>query len=139
MTAAVESKNRGLLVNSRIHRLIAVFLATACCLGAGATQAAIGDRVIAQEWSPLTPDQQSVKVLTDQPSLVSDSVNTSWAKARVQICNFMVSQLGQSGFAMGQTLRGIESMDVLETSCSIENNEIKEYLAHVRIKFRIER
>jgi flavin-binding protein dodecin len=38
-----------------------------------------------------------------------------------------------------KTLRGIESMDVLETSCTIENNDITEYLAHVRIKFRIER
>jgi hypothetical protein len=38
-----------------------------------------------------------------------------------------------------KTLRGIESMEVLETSCSIEDNEISEYLAHVRIKFRIER
>ena len=38
-----------------------------------------------------------------------------------------------------KTLRGIESMDVLETSCTIAGNEIVEYLAHVRIKFRIER
>jgi flavin-binding protein dodecin len=38
-----------------------------------------------------------------------------------------------------KTLRGIESMDVLETSCTIVDNGIAEYLAHVRIKFRIER
>lgn len=38
-----------------------------------------------------------------------------------------------------KTLRGIESMDVVETSCTIAGNEIAEYLAHVRIKFRIER
>lgn len=38
-----------------------------------------------------------------------------------------------------KTLRGIESMDVLETSCTVVDNEIAEYLAHVRIKFRIER
>jgi flavin-binding protein dodecin len=38
-----------------------------------------------------------------------------------------------------KTLRGIESMDVLETSCTIGDNEITEYLAHVRIKFRIDR
>lgn len=38
-----------------------------------------------------------------------------------------------------KTLRGIEALEVLETSCNIENNEIKEYLTHVRIKFRIER
>lgn len=39
----------------------------------------------------------------------------------------------------GKTLRGIEGMEVLETSCNVENGEIKEYLTHVRIKFRIER
>jgi flavin-binding protein dodecin len=38
-----------------------------------------------------------------------------------------------------KTLRGIEELEVLDTSCVIENNEIKEYLTHVRIKFRIER
>jgi len=39
----------------------------------------------------------------------------------------------------GKSLRGIEAMDILDTSCTVENNEIKEYLTHVRIKFRIER
>ncbi|MBW3588009.1 MAG: dodecin family protein [Actinobacteria bacterium] len=38
-----------------------------------------------------------------------------------------------------KTLRGIEAMEVLETSCNVEGNEIKEYLTHVRIKFRIDR
>lgn len=38
-----------------------------------------------------------------------------------------------------RSLRGIEEMDILDTSCTVENNEIKEYLTHVRIKFRIER
>lgn len=38
-----------------------------------------------------------------------------------------------------KTLRGIEGMDILESSCTIENSQIKEYLTHVRIKFRIER
>lgn len=38
-----------------------------------------------------------------------------------------------------KTLRGIEAIEVLETSCNVESNEIKEYLTHVRIKFRIER
>ena len=30
-------------------------------------------------------------------------------------------------------------MDVLETSATVEGDQIKEYLTHVRIKFRIER
>ena len=37
------------------------------------------------------------------------------------------------------TLRGIEGMDVLETSAVVEGGEIKEYHTHVRIRFRIER
>jgi flavin-binding protein dodecin len=39
----------------------------------------------------------------------------------------------------GKTLRGIEGMDVLETSAVVNGNEIAEYHTHVRIKFRIER
>ena len=38
-----------------------------------------------------------------------------------------------------KTLRGIQGMDVLETSAIVANNEITEYHTHVRIKFRIER
>jgi flavin-binding protein dodecin len=38
-----------------------------------------------------------------------------------------------------KTLRGIEGMDVLETSAVVEGSEIKEYHTHVLIKFRIER
>jgi flavin-binding protein dodecin len=38
-----------------------------------------------------------------------------------------------------KTLRGIEGMDVLETSAVVEGDQIKEYQTHVRIKFRIER
>ena len=38
-----------------------------------------------------------------------------------------------------KTLRGIQGMDVLETSAIVEGSDIKEYHTHVRIKFRIER
>jgi flavin-binding protein dodecin len=38
-----------------------------------------------------------------------------------------------------KTLRGVESMEVLETSATVEGAQIKEYHAHVRIRFRIER
>ncbi len=38
-----------------------------------------------------------------------------------------------------KTIRGIESMDVLDTSCTVSDGTISEYLTHVRIKFRIER
>jgi flavin-binding protein dodecin len=39
----------------------------------------------------------------------------------------------------GKTLRGIEGMEVLETSATVNGDQIKEYHTHVRIKFRIER
>lgn len=38
-----------------------------------------------------------------------------------------------------RTIRGIHAMDVLETSCNVDDGKIVEYLTHVRIKFRIER
>jgi len=38
-----------------------------------------------------------------------------------------------------KTIRGITGMDVLDTSCSVADGKISEYLTHVRIKFRIER
>jgi dodecin len=38
-----------------------------------------------------------------------------------------------------KTLRGIEGMDVLDTSAVVEGDQIKEYQTHVRIRFRIER
>jgi flavin-binding protein dodecin len=38
-----------------------------------------------------------------------------------------------------KTLRGIEGMEVLETSAAVDGDRIKEYHTHVRIKFRLER
>ena len=38
-----------------------------------------------------------------------------------------------------KTIRGITGMEVLDTSCSVSDGTISEYLTHVRIKFRIER
>ena len=38
-----------------------------------------------------------------------------------------------------KTIRGIEEMDILETSAKVENGAISEYQTHVRIRFRIER
>ena len=38
-----------------------------------------------------------------------------------------------------KTLRGIEGMDILETSAVVEGGRISEYHTHVRIRFRIER
>jgi dodecin len=38
-----------------------------------------------------------------------------------------------------KTIRGITAMEVLDTSCSVADGNITEYLTHVRIRFRIER
>jgi dodecin len=38
-----------------------------------------------------------------------------------------------------RTIRGIHAMDILETSCTVEDGKIAEYQTHVRIQFRIER
>jgi dodecin len=38
-----------------------------------------------------------------------------------------------------RTIRGITGMDVLDTSCTVADGSITEYLTHVRISFRIER
>ncbi len=38
-----------------------------------------------------------------------------------------------------KTIRGIEGMDILETSAKVDAGKISEYHTHVRIKFRIER
>jgi len=37
-----------------------------------------------------------------------------------------------------KTIRGIEGMDILETSAKVDANEIVEYHTHVRVRFRIE-
>ncbi|MGH2726953.1 MAG: dodecin family protein [Actinomycetota bacterium] len=38
-----------------------------------------------------------------------------------------------------KTLRGIEGMEVLETSAVVAGDKIKEYHTHVRVRFRLER
>jgi hypothetical protein len=38
-----------------------------------------------------------------------------------------------------KTLRGIEAMEVLETSAVVDGDKITEYQTHVRIRFRITR
>jgi flavin-binding protein dodecin len=38
-----------------------------------------------------------------------------------------------------KTIRGIDGMDILETSAIVADNQISEYHTHVRIRFRIDR
>lgn len=39
----------------------------------------------------------------------------------------------------GKTIRGIEVMEVLDTSAIVDGDKITEYQTHVRIRFRISR
>lgn len=52
----------------------------------------------------------------------------SWRDAATQALN-----------EASRTIRGIEGMDILDTSCNVSDGEISEFLTHVRIRFRIER
>ena len=52
----------------------------------------------------------------------------SWRDAATQALN-----------EASRTIRGITEMEVLDTSCTVSDGTITEYLTHVRIKFRIER
>lgn len=38
-----------------------------------------------------------------------------------------------------RTIRGISAMDIIATSCTVEDGKVAEYHTHVRISFRIER
>ncbi len=75
-----------------------------CAIGA---HAATGARVLLQVWTPLTPDQQNVVTLVDQPSLLSDSLQDAWMRARPRICEQLKARMGAGGAAAGQTLRDI--------------------------------
>lgn len=69
--------------------------------------AATGARVLLQVWNPVTPDQQNVVTLVDQPSLVSDSLQQAWMRARPRICEQLKLKMGAGGVAAGQTLYDI--------------------------------
>jgi dodecin len=38
-----------------------------------------------------------------------------------------------------KTIRGVTAMDILGTSCTVEDGVVTEYLTEVRIRFRVER
>jgi hypothetical protein len=101
-------------MNSPIRQPVALFVAAVCGLAAASAQAAIGARVLVQQWSPLAPDTQSVRVQLDQPSLVSDSLLAAWPKVRVSLCQAIIAQLGVPGAAAGATLRDIQ--------CNLDRN-----------------
>ena len=89
------------------YRRLAMFAAAVGSLTAATAHGAIGARVLVQEWTPFTPDRQDVKVLVDRPTLLTDSLNSTWASARVNLCKAISNELGKGRAAAGQTLRDI--------------------------------
>lgn len=93
-------------LNSSRRRLPLV-IGLALAFPAIAAHAQTGVHVVLQAWSPLKPDQPNVVTLVDQPSLVSDSLQDAWTRARPRICEQLKLKMGVGGIAHGQTLRDI--------------------------------
>jgi hypothetical protein len=94
----------------RIHHsklLLGVCFGVALVTGAAPAHAAVGARVLLQEWSPYNPSKQPVRTVADDPSVVSDSVQKAWSEARPRICTALVNAMGMGGAAAGQTLHDI--------------------------------
>ena len=89
-------------------RLLPLCLGVALLGTAAAAQAAVGARVLLQEWSPLTPQKQGVRVLANDPNAVSTALQRAWSQARPVICAQLQGAMGRSGAAGGQTLRDID-------------------------------
>ena len=83
--------------------LSALLLASMCD-----AQAAVGTRVLMQDWKPQTPATQNVRVVADNAGTVSDAMQMVWSIAAPQLCGNLVGQLGTSGAATGEALRDIK-------------------------------
>jgi hypothetical protein len=101
----------------RLFRTNALTRAAATALGAGlvalaagSAHAAVGARVLLQQWSPQTPEQQSVLILVNEPTVVSDAVQQAWSQARPLICAQLTAAMGRQGAAAGQTLYDIKCL-----------------------------
>jgi hypothetical protein len=82
----------------------------ALLLSCSAAHAAIGVRVLLQEWSPTAPAQQSVKQLVNEPGAVSDALQRAWREARPRICTALSNAMGKGGAANGYTLYEIKCL-----------------------------
>lgn len=86
---------------------IAAFgLALLCALPSA--QAAVGARVMLQEWSPLTPKQQPLRVLVNDPRVVSDQLQKAWTSARPLVCQGLVAAMAKAVASRGQQLRDVK-------------------------------
>ncbi|MEP6633164.1 MAG: hypothetical protein ABJA62_03060 [Luteimonas sp.] len=86
---------------------LAVFVGTTLAASAGFAQAVTGARAFLQAWNPVEPDQANVIPLFDEPTLVSDSLQGAWSRARPRICEQLRLKMGVGGAAHGETLSDI--------------------------------
>ncbi len=104
---------------------LAIFVGTTLAASAGLAQAATGARAVLQAWNPVEPDQANVIPLFDEPSLVSDSLQDAWSRARPRICEQLRLKMGVGGAAHGQTLSDItcvlDEAVVLDVSSAGQN------------------
>ncbi len=76
----------------------------ACAITANA---ATGARAVLQAWDPLNPTAVHDTTLFDHPTLVSDSLQSAWMRARPKICEQLRLKMGLGGAAHGETLYDI--------------------------------
>jgi hypothetical protein len=62
----------------------------------------VGLQVAVEQWNPATPDQASMKVLFDSPSMVSFQVTQAWNQQRDQVCQEITATMTKKdAFAKG--------------------------------------
>ncbi len=87
---------------------LALVCAALALVGSGAAHAGVGIRVLAQDWNPAQPAQQSTRRLVDEPGAVSEALLRAWREARPRICTALSNKMGLGGAAGGYTLRRID-------------------------------
>ena len=95
---------------NRLSNILLSVLGAGVVLTTQPALAAVGARVLVQVWNPLTPKQQSVQVLLDDRSLVTDQIQKAWTQARPQICASLLGAMGKDGFAAGLSLRDLKCL-----------------------------
>lgn len=91
-------------------------------IGCSAAHAGVGIRVLAQDWNPAQPAQQSTRRLVDEPGAVSDALQRALAEARPRICTALRDRMGLGGAAGGFTLRNIDCVLDATPEFSVASN-----------------
>jgi len=118
-------------MNALQNTALSLSLALAAALPAAA---AVGARVLVQQWDPRQPDAQPVHTLADDPDIVSRSIAQAWVTGREQICKALKAKLGTPGLAKGQSLYDIDCRIDANAAFSVESAAAN--VLHVRFAIR---